>query len=153
MLKSVVIGLAVGFTATAAIAAGPRALGVWDGAGQFVGDLTGAGEVLVNPSAALGFEPDGTFFGVSAFYFTSNDCSGTAYIISNSLPAEGAVVSGSLFYPAHPEKIALGSWALANGAGGCNKAPQTQWAGVATQAPLPKVTPPLCVSPTKIRCQ
>ena len=154
MLKSLAIGLAVGFTATAALAhpERPEPQGVWDANAQFVGTLIGQTVVLLPNGVAIGADPGGDFFGQDAFYFTSDNCSGTPYLIANALLQEGAVVSGSLFYPAHPAKLALGSWALTTG-GGCNKAPQTQWAGAATQASLPKVTPPLCVSPTKIRCQ
>lgn len=162
MLKSLAIGTIVGFTATAALAQVkpaqaqefPRLLGVWDSNAQFVGTLIGEGTMALPNGISINADPYGNFFGQDAFYFTSFDCSGPPYLLANELIPNGAVFNGSLFYVAHVAKIELGSWTIPTApTPNCTKASQLQLAGLATQAPLPKITPPLCVSPTKIRCQ
>ena len=161
MLRSL-IGLAAALAATTAFAQSqkPTPLGVWDATGAFVGTLfeQGVVEITINDTPVLfDFDPGGNFFsGQNTLVFTSNNCSGTPYVSANGLPARAVIAGGSFFYPTKVTQVQVSSGLTNPGLSSsfCSSgSPTPTYAGVAAQAALPKVTPPLCVSATHVRCQ
>jgi hypothetical protein len=135
-------------------AAGPRPLGVWDHAGNFVGDLF-ATRALVrayNGQSAsftfiyLGFpQPQG------GFLYTTADCSGQAYLDVLDQPAGGAIIDGVEFYPTSAgSQLQIQSEGLPGVSCSPNKI--EDYAAPVQSRTLPTFTPPFCVSAGKVKC-